>query len=63
MKMVFLRFDAGDTHFYSDDVGVNAINGGTQGFIEHRGHLWAHERDGADGRSLPPSYPEPDWTL
>ena len=41
VKVVFLHFDAGDPHF--DDVGVNAVNGGTQGLIEHREHQWGSE--------------------
>jgi hypothetical protein len=35
VKVVFRHFDARDIHFHLDDVGVNAVNGGTQGFIEH----------------------------
>src|SRR5260370_42697752 len=36
VKVVFCHFDAGDIHFHFDDVGVNAVNGSTQSFIEHR---------------------------
>src|SRR5208337_2257834 len=43
VKVVFLHFDARNVHFHFDDVGVNTVNCGTQGLIEHRGHLCAHE--------------------
>jgi hypothetical protein len=36
MKVVYRHFDARDIHFHFDDVGVNAVNGSTQGLIKHR---------------------------
>jgi hypothetical protein len=56
VKVVFVHFDAGNIHFHFNDVGVNAVDGGTQGFIEHREYLWAHEGDSEDGRSFTTSY-------
>jgi hypothetical protein len=52
VKVVFLHLDAGDIHFHFDDVGVNAVNGGTQGLIEHREHQWADEGGSENGRFL-----------
>jgi hypothetical protein len=51
VEVILVRFYAGDVDFDFDDVGVNAVNGSAQSFIEHRG-LGAHERASADGRSL-----------
>ena len=51
MKVVFLLLDARDIDFHFDDIGVNSVNRGTQGLIEHRENQWAHEGGSADGRS------------
>ena len=49
MKVVFRHFDARDIHFHFDNVGVNTVNGGAQGFIKHRnssGHTKGRTRMG-----------------
>ncbi len=56
VKVVFLHFDAGDIHFHFNDVGVNAIDSGTQGLIEHRDSNGHTKGNSEDGRSFATSY-------
>ena len=37
VKVVFVLLDAGDVDLDLNDVGVDAVDGGTQGLVEHRG--------------------------
>src|SRR5581483_7457707 len=35
VKVIFVHSDAGNVHFHFNDVGIDAVHGGAQGFIEH----------------------------
>lgn len=37
--MILVRNDAALVHFYIDKVGVNAVNGRAEGFIEYDGYV------------------------
>ena len=40
VKVVFIGFNAGNVDFDFDNASVNAVNGGSESFIEQKTHPW-----------------------
>jgi len=51
MEVILLHLHAGDIHFHFDNIGVNAVDGGTQSFIEQKGTRRHTKGRAQDGRS------------